>query len=119
VTLTSPGKISSPNYQSCQNTQYTDGLDCSWYIYSQGNSNIHVYFSEFLTEQNYDFVIFYDFVNNQWQETQRYSGTHTNLIKVSSSDRLRVRFTSDGSNTDQGFSATFFFGTYAKIFIFT
>jgi len=108
VTITSPGNFSSPGYP----LQYTDNLNYTWYIYSQRNSKIHIVFTEFVTERRHDYVTLSDYVNYQWVEKERYSGTHTKLIIISASNRLRVRFITDRSVTTKGFSGYFYFGKY-------
>ena len=105
--------LSSPSYTPCkQSGGYNDRLDCTWSIYTRGNSKVQLTFTDFYTESGYDFVTIYDYVNYNWMHKTCYSGQKSSFQIISSSDRLRLKFTSDGSVQKRGFQAFINFSKY-------
>jgi hypothetical protein len=89
---------------------YPDSAACQWVIAPTGASQIYITFTEFSTESCCDFVRVYSCVNSQCvtaQEVQVLSGTYsTGQVVTVASGYALVQFTSDGSVTSSGFTAT-------------
>ena len=84
---------------------YPDRYDKTWTITREGAVKIAITFSsETRTETNYDWIYIYD---GEGTQIGRYSGTELagQTIRVAS-DVVKIRLTSDGSNTYYGFSLT-------------
>jgi hypothetical protein len=88
---------------------YRDNTDCKWVIDSPaGSVGVRIEFTQFRTEANFDFVFLYDGdqVNSNYL-IRRFSGTSLPPITTSATPRALVYFTSDYSNTDQGWSLNY------------
>jgi Zn-dependent metalloprotease len=87
---------------------YQDNADCSWLIQPIGASQVTLTFTSFNTELNYDSVKVYDGVNANAALLLAWTGSTTppNAI-TSTTGALFVRFTSDGSQTDAGWEASY------------
>lgn len=101
--------IQSPGYPS----NYANRLSCDWTIEKPGNYKVLLTFSTISTESCCDAVRVYNYVNGREQLLREYKGSHSQVRLQSSGNKMRVRFTTDGSVTDRGFRALVTFG---KIF---
>lgn len=89
-------------------SNYVDNMNCQWNLNSgSSTSRIRVTFPQFSTEANYDFVALYDGNIIPPQLIAAYSGTGIPPAVTSSSSTMIVRFTSDGSGVQPGFSANY------------
>lgn len=90
---------------SNRNGHYSDGMTCHWSLSS--NTNLELIFFRFNTEGNYDYVYVYDGGSSSYPLLGKYHGTSMPAAITSSSNQLFVTFTSDGSNTRDGFAASY------------
>ncbi len=91
------------------NNNYQDNTDCKWIINApSGSVGIRMEFTQFRTEQNYDFVTLYDgnAVNSNYL-IRRFSGTSLPPVVTSSTPQALVYFTSDESINDAGWSLNY------------
>ena len=95
--------LASPNYPS----QYTNNLDCTWIISTSSGQQINISFSTLELESCCDFVEIRDGQYSSSRLLAKYSGSKSAFSFVSSGTKLRIRFTTDGSNTRQGFRASY------------
>ena len=91
---------------------YNDYMDCRWGLTS--NTVIELLFYTFTTESSADYVRVYDGDSTSAPLIGQFSGSSLPAPITSSSTKLYVRFTSDGSSTYAGFTAR-----YQGIFIRT
>ena len=91
---------------------YNDNMDCRWGLTS--NTVIELLFYTFTTESSADYVRVYDGDSTSAPLIGQFSGSSLPAPITSSSTRLYVQFTSDGSSTYAGFTAR-----YQGIFIRT
>lgn len=96
----SSGTIRS-NWGGC----YTNGMNCYWSFSS--SARMQLIFTRFNTESNYDYVSVYDGDSTSSQQIGYFSGSSIPSPIHSTSDKLYVRFTSDGSVTTSGFIARY------------
>lgn len=87
---------------------YQNNADCSWLIQPIGASQVTLTFTSFNTELNYDSVKVYDGVNANAALLLEWTGNTTppNAI-TSTTGAMFVRFTSDGTQTDAGWEASY------------
>ncbi|MGY8873202.1 MAG: DUF6701 domain-containing protein, partial [Pseudomonadales bacterium] len=85
--------------------QYANREDCSFLIQPAGASSVTLTFSDFALESGYDNIYLYDGTSTFSPQIARLSGSTAGTYTASSGAML-VRFTSDGSVVDRGFSAT-------------
>jgi len=100
------GTLTSPNYPG----SYPNNADCRWLITAVGaNDTVVIDFSQLNTEECCDVVTLYDGDSSKATEIVTLAGQLTPPIqKYSSTQRyMFVRFTSDDTDTDIGFNATF------------
>jgi cubilin len=100
-----------------QNTQGTisDGPgnyrafdNCSWHIATPGATGIQLTFTQFNTEEKYDFVQVYDGANATAPLLASYTGNlSTPFTVTANSGQMYVQFTSDLSVQAAGFTATY------------
>ncbi len=88
-------------------SNYVDNLSCSWLIDVRSGRIITLNFSSFDTEQGFDYVKVYDGSSSSSRLLGSFSGSSVPSSVVSSSDRMYVKFTTDGSATRQGWSANY------------
>jgi len=86
---------------------YTDNLDCKWLLKPTNAGTITLTFSAFDTENNYDFVKVYDGETTSAPLLGSYSGTSIPPVLTSSSNKMLVHFTTDGSQTRNGWTANY------------
>lgn len=92
---------------------YLSGSDCGWLINPPGATSITLIFSEFNTESGFDFVRVYDGTDSNAPLLASYSGNGNQLPVTSTSGVMYVRFTSDNTVNDLGWSALYFCDTTA------
>jgi hypothetical protein len=97
------GNFSTPNYPS----NYPNSVSCTWFINVTAGNLVELYIGNFISEQNYDFLLVRDGPNNTSPVIGQYSGSARPGYIYSSTGYLLVQFNSDGSNTAQGFTAIF------------
>ncbi|WP_028471375.1 DUF6701 domain-containing protein [Neptunomonas japonica] len=85
--------------------QYSSREDCTFLIQPSGASSVTLTFSGFALESGYDYVYLYDGTSASSPQIARLSGSAAGTYTANSGAML-VRFTSDSSVTDSGFSAT-------------
>ena len=88
--------ITSPNYTN----YYGKFEDKLWKIVAPDDYRIRLYFTDFNTEESYDFVVIYDETSRA-----RFSGNSLPLNVTSASRYMWIWFTSDRSNQFRGFRA--------------
>ncbi len=88
-------------------SNYGNNLWCSWLIDVLSGRIITLNFSSFDTESMYDVVSVYDGNSSSSPLLGSFSGSSVPSSVVSSGDRMYVRFTTDGSETRRGWSATY------------
>jgi PKD repeat protein len=86
---------------------YSDNLDCSWVIAPPGAVSVTLSFQEFNTEFDYDFVSVYDGLNSSGTLLGTFSGNTLPPDLTSNSGQMFIRFTSDGSITRPGWTASY------------
>ena len=84
---------------------YSSNMDCRWNLTS--NAVIELLFNNFATESSADFVSVYDGDSTSAPVIGRFSGSSLPAPITSSSTKLYVRFTSDGSSQYRGFNARY------------
>ncbi len=86
---------------------YLDNSNCQWLIAPTDADSIKITFTNFYTEQGYDTVFVYDGPTTDYPY-HWWSGQFTNPITYSvHSDSVLIRFSSDYSNNDSGWSANY------------
>lgn len=87
---------------------YQDNADCKWVIQPGTGAGIRIDFTQFRTESGYDFVTLYDGpqVNSRYT-VRRFSGTSLPPSVTTSVPEATIYFTTDVSNTDQGWSLNY------------
>ncbi|KAJ7369440.1 Immunoglobulin C-2 Type [Desmophyllum pertusum] len=101
VQLTDTSGIIRPS----QSSQYSNNMDCFWSFSS--NAMVEIVFFRFDTESNYDHVYVYNGGSPSSPLIGRFNGSSIPAPITSSSNKLYVRFTSDGSNVNGGFVALY------------
>ncbi|XP_066263228.1 exoskeleton protein RP43-like [Branchiostoma lanceolatum] len=105
-TLTAPeGSVSSPNYPS----DYGNNENCEWIITAPEGSTVRLTFDSFNLENGYDFLTIYDGDSESALMLGRFTGDTLAIhgLITSTSNTILMRFTSDGSNTAQGFQLSY------------
>ena len=100
VQATNTGGIIDSNYQS---TYYRDNMDCEWNISS--NSMLRLVFVRFNTEVSADYLKVYGGGSSSFPMIGRFSGSSIPTPLTSSTNKLYMRFTSNGHSTYSGFRA--------------
>ena len=85
---------------------YASGENYSMTFSSSNHNRLQFNFQSFSTESGYDYLYIYDGPSTAYPLIGQYSGTSSPGIINSSDTSLTFRFTSDGSNTSTGWSAT-------------
>ncbi|UMM20285.1 hypothetical protein L5515_015607 [Caenorhabditis briggsae] len=101
--LLAPGIITSPNYPY----YYDNNVRCSYYLATLGSYNILLKFTNFWTEQTFDWVAVNDGDTTANTLLGNYSGTLAPFNVVSTGNTATVTFSTDRSNVYPGFSARF------------
>eukprot|EP01045_Picozoa_sp_COSAG04_P034727 COSAG04_NODE_7728_length_1077_cov_6.935583_1_plen_358_part_11 len=87
--------------------RYANDKDCAWKLECPSGQSVQLSFSSFDTESNFDFVTLYDGESASSDRLGRFSGSESRPGTTTSSGRyMRVRFTTDGSVTRSGWSAS-------------
>ena len=84
---------------------YGSNMDCRWNLTS--NAVIELLFYDFATESSADYVSVYDGDSTSAPLIGRFSGSSVPPPITSSSTKLYMRFTSDGSWQYRGFNARY------------
>ena len=84
---------------------YSSNLDCRWNLNS--NAVIELLFHYFTTQSSADYVSVYDGDSTSAPLIGQFSGSSLPAPITSSSTKLYVRFTSDGSSQYRGFAARY------------
>ena len=95
--------LQSPGYPSA----YPNNLDCTWIISAPAGYYVRISFTTFRTEQTVDYV---EIRNGQYSYSflrGRYSGVKGPFSLTSTGSKLRIRFVTDLSATNQGFHASY------------
>ena len=93
------------NYDSGGDYFYLDNMNCQWNLDS--NTKVEVTFFNFNTESNADYLYVYDGASSSSSLIGTFSGTSLPAPITSSSNKLHLRFTSDGSTQARGFTAAY------------
>ncbi|XP_053547477.1 suppressor of tumorigenicity 14 protein [Bombina bombina] len=96
----SNGIITTPHYPA----HYPPNIECTWDIQVPGDKYVKVRFNMFYLGDQKDNACLNDYVEIN---SKRYCGEQKNLVVSSNSSRIVVRFRSDQSYTDTGFTAQY------------
>ncbi|CAH1246044.1 OVCH1 [Branchiostoma lanceolatum] len=100
------GTFTSPEYPN----RYPNNAECSWTITVTPGKIVKISFERFSLEVsgtcNYDSLTLYDGTDRNAPEVKKLCGSHSRELSTSGSDAFLL-FTSDGSVTQVGFSATY------------
>jgi len=86
---------------------YWNNTDCDWLIAPDTAEHVYLAFNSFATEQGHDILSIYDGEDASAPLIGQYSGHGTPPMIASTGNRLYLRFTTDSSGQDQGWSATY------------
>ena len=98
-------KPSGTIYSTHSAQTYSSNMDCRWNLTS--NAVIELLFYYFTTQSSADYVSVYDGDSTSAPLVGQFSGSSLPAPITSSSTKLHVRFTSDGSSEYRGFSARY------------
>ncbi|MEX0812051.1 MAG: CUB domain-containing protein [Chitinophagales bacterium] len=88
-------------------SNYLNNTDCSWLIQPSGANSITLNFSSFNTESCCDYVEVYDGATTSAPSIGYFSGSSIPPSVTSSGGSMLVRFTTDASITESGWSANY------------
>ncbi|XP_046885306.1 CUB and sushi domain-containing protein 1-like [Hypomesus transpacificus] len=97
------GTILSPNYPE----EYGNNMNCVWLIISEPGSRIHLLFSDFELEPQFDYLIVKDDGLTETTTFGTFSGKDVPSQIASNGHIMRLEFQSDHSNTGKGFNITY------------
>ena len=103
--LTRDASNSSGAIYSTRSSTYSNNMDCRWNLTS--NTVIELLFYTFTTESSADYVRVYDGDSTSAPLIGQFSGSSLPAPITSSSTKLYVQFTSDGSTGYRGFTARY------------
>ncbi|CAG2243611.1 CUBN [Mytilus edulis] len=104
VLTSSTGSFSSPNYPH----PYTNYLYCTYLIRVQSGQRINLAFTSIITEDKYDYLQVFDGSRVSDRRLLNFSGSIDNASIIQSTGNvILVLFTTDGSITERGFTATY------------
>ena len=106
------GTFTSPNYPE----YYPSDSDCTWKISVPSKSKIELSFSAIALEPGFDYVDVYDGPTLGSKIIKRLWGVVNPAPLLSSGNQMLVRFVSDYSVQNRGFSATYRAGEYFLCF---
>ncbi|MDD3875031.1 MAG: C10 family peptidase [Bacteroidales bacterium] len=86
---------------------YTDNLNCKWLIKPTNAGTVTLTFTAFDTESNYDFVKVYDGETTSATLLGSFSGSSIPASITSTTGKILVNFTSDGSQNKAGWAANY------------
>lgn len=91
--------------RSSQRRYYSDNMNCQWNLTS--NVKLELVFLHFQTDSSADYVNVYDGGSSASPLIGTFSGSSLPAPTISSSNKLYVTFTTDGSGYTWGFTATY------------
>ncbi|TSN48501.1 CUB and sushi domain-containing protein 1 [Bagarius yarrelli] len=97
------GIILSPNYPE----EYGNNMNCVWLIIAGAGSRIHLIFSDFDVEPQFDYLIVKDDGIPEPTTFGTFSGKDVPSQIASNGNIMRLEFQSDHSNTGKGFNITY------------
>uniref|UniRef100_A0AAZ3P372 CUB and sushi domain-containing protein 1 n=1 Tax=Oncorhynchus tshawytscha TaxID=74940 RepID=A0AAZ3P372_ONCTS len=100
---TPSGIILSPNYPE----EYGNNMNCVWLIIAESGSRIHLIFSDFEVEPQFDYLIVKDDGMSEPTTFGTFSGKDVPSQIASNGHIMRLEFQSDHSNTGKGFNITY------------
>ncbi|XP_041921873.1 CUB and sushi domain-containing protein 1-like [Alosa sapidissima] len=100
---TASGVILSPNYPE----EYGSNMNCVWLIIAEPGSRIHLIFSDFEVESQFDYLIVKDEGMPEPTTFGTFSGKDVPSQIASNGHIMRLEFQSDHSNTARGFNITY------------
>ncbi|XP_078682381.1 CUB domain-containing protein 2-like [Branchiostoma floridae x Branchiostoma belcheri] len=103
LTAPSGGPFTSPNYPG----NYGNDQNCAWLISVPAGSMIRLTFHSFDLEEDYDFLYIYDGASASVAVLQELTGLRSVSSIGSTSNVMFLRFTSDDSAAEQGFSFSY------------
>jgi photosystem II stability/assembly factor-like uncharacterized protein len=93
------------------NDEYAPDRDCFWLISPPGARQIRLTFTQFATEEDYDYVTVYDGADTTARILGIFSGLELPPTVVSSGGVMLVRFTTDSFTENLGWAASYFSST--------
>jgi hypothetical protein len=100
---TPSGIILSPNYPE----EYGNNMNCVWLIIAEPGSRIHLIFSDFEVEPQFDYLIVKDDGMSEPTTFGTFSGKDVPSQIASNGHIMRLEFQTDHSNTGKGFNITY------------
>ncbi|KAM4592287.1 CUB and sushi domain-containing protein 1-like [Odontesthes bonariensis] len=97
------GTVLSPNYPE----EYGNNLNCVWLIISEPGSRIHLLFSDFDLEPQFDWLVIKDEGLSEPTTFGTFSGKDVPSQIASNGHIMRLEFQSDHSNTGKGFNISY------------
>ncbi|XP_036402136.1 CUB and sushi domain-containing protein 1-like [Megalops cyprinoides] len=97
------GIILSPNYPD----EYGNNMNCVWLIIAEPGNRIHLIFSDFDVEPQFDYLIVKDDGMSEPTTFGTFSGKDVPSQIASNGHIMRLEFQSDHSNTGRGFNITY------------
>uniref|UniRef100_I3JDH1 CUB and Sushi multiple domains 1 n=1 Tax=Oreochromis niloticus TaxID=8128 RepID=I3JDH1_ORENI len=97
------GTVLSPNYPE----EYGNNLNCVWLIISEPGSRIHLLFSDFDLEPQFDWLVVKDEGLSEPTTFGTFSGKDVPSQIASNGHIMRLEFQSDHSNTGKGFNISY------------
>nr|XP_057944796.1 CUB and sushi domain-containing protein 1-like isoform X2 [Doryrhamphus excisus] len=97
------GTVLSPNYPE----EYGNNLNCVWLIISEPGSRIHLLFSDFDLEPQFDWLVVKDEGVSEPTTFGTFSGKDVPSQIASNGHIMRLEFQSDHSNTGKGFNISY------------
>uniref|UniRef100_A0A672FLN5 CUB and Sushi multiple domains 1 n=1 Tax=Salarias fasciatus TaxID=181472 RepID=A0A672FLN5_SALFA len=97
------GTVLSPNYPE----EYGNNLNCVWLIISEPGSRIHLLFSDFDLEPQFDWLVVKDEGLSEPTTFGTFSGKDVPAQIASNGHIMRLEFQSDHSNTGKGFNISY------------
>ncbi|XP_047218456.1 CUB and sushi domain-containing protein 1-like [Girardinichthys multiradiatus] len=97
------GTVLSPNYPE----EYGNNLNCVWLIISEPGCRIHLFFSDFDLEPQFDWLVVKDEGLSEATTFGTFSGKDVPSQIASNGHIMRLEFQSDHSNTGKGFNISY------------
>ncbi|XP_077568652.1 CUB and sushi domain-containing protein 1-like isoform X2 [Stigmatopora nigra] len=97
------GTVLSPNYPE----EYGNNLNCVWLIISEPGSRVHLLFSDFDLEPQFDWLVVKDEGLSEPTTFGTFSGKDVPSQIASHGHIMRLEFQSDHSNTGKGFNISY------------